>query len=82
MQTRPSKDENPLSRNNKNIKIVLQLFLNCHLVNHLELSQKIVYYMYMYLLFACLQMNEKKKFNTFFPISSILLCSKVARVFF
>ena len=38
--------------------------------------------MYIHLFFTCLQMNEKKKFNTIFAMSSILLCSKVARVFF
>ena len=70
--TRPSKDEKSLSRNNENIRYVLQLFLNSDLLNHLESSRKIVYYMYIHLVFTCLRMNEKKKFNTFFAMSSIL----------
>ena len=64
------------------MKMRASAFLSSDLLKHLAPSQKIVYYMYIHLLFTCLQMNEKKKFNTFFAMSSILLCSKVVRFFY
>ena len=64
------------------LQYILHMLINSDLLSHLEPSRKIVYYMYIHLLFTCLQMNEKKKFNTFFAMSSILLCLKVARFLF